>query len=461
VSKGKMWGGRFTGKLDPRIDALNRSFDFDRRLWDEDVTASVAWARALRRAGVLDTQEAETIVAGLERVRKEFAQGRFRARKTDEDIHTAVERRLGEIAGSAGAKLHTGRSRNDQVATDLALWLKRACDGVIADLKAVVEALLDAAARAGDLAVPAYTHLQRAQPVLVAHHMLAFAEMLARDRERLRGARTRADTMPLGSGAAAGTGFPIDRRALAKDLGFKAVAGNSLDAVGSRDAALEFLAAVAILGVHLSRLGEEIVLWSSSEFGFVRLSDAVSTGSSLLPQKRNPDGAELARGKAGRLRGAFQTLAVALKGLPLAYNKDLQEDKQACFDAFDTLRTVCGALAATLGGLAFDADRCNAALAGGHILATELADYLVRKGVPFRRAHGIVGGLVRTAEKRGVDVAALPLDVLREAAEEFGPDLAGALTIAAALKAKRALGGTAPARVRRALAGWRRKIGRW
>jgi len=457
----RMWGGRFQGSLDERIDRLNRSFPFDRRLYAQDVAGSIAWARALRRAGVLDGKEVETVVSGLKRIRGEFEQGRFRARTSDEDIHSAVERRLVALVGSAGEKLHTGRSRNDQVATDLNLWLKDACDGACAGLREVVRALLEAADRAGPTALPAYTHRQRAQPVLAAHHLLAYVEMLARDRGRFRDAHARCDILPLGSGAAVGTGFRVDRKVLAKDLGFRRVASNSMDAVGSRDGALEYLGACAILGVHLSRLGEEIVTWSSSEFGFVRLDDSIATGSSLLPQKRNPDGAELARGKAGRLVGHFVTLATALKGLPLAYNKDLQEDKEACFDAHDTVHGVCGALAATLDGLAFDAERCAAALVGGHLLATELADYLVRKGVPFRRAHGIVGKLVRQAEKRGLDVTELGLDQLQEAAPEFGPDVRRGLSVEAALRAKRAAGGTAPSRVRAALAAWKRRVASW
>ncbi len=281
--------------------------------------------------------------------------------------------------------------------------------------------------------------------------------MLERDRGRFRDAAKRADVLPLGSGAAVGTGFPIDRSALAKDLGLARVSANSLDAVGSRDTALEFLAAAAVCGVHLSRMGDEIVLWASKEFGFLTLGDTISTGSSLLPQKRNPDGAELARGKAGRVAGHFVGLAMTLKGLPLAYNKDLQEDKEAVFDAADTIVGVLGALQATLEGCRFDEERCAAALLGGHLLATELADYLAKKGVPFRKAHEIVGGLVRTAERRGVDVSELGLDELQKAAPEFGADTKRALSIAAALKSKGAIGGTAPARVRRALAAWKKR----
>jgi len=457
----RMWGGRFQGKLDARIDALNRSFPFDRRLVEEDIDGSIAWARALRRAGILDGEELESVVSGLERVRTEFAHNTFRPRASDEDIHTAVERRLVALAGSAGEKLHTGRSRNDQVATDMHLWLKQACDRVAGGVRDVTRGLVDAADRAGRIAIPAYTHLQRAQPVLAAHHLLAYAEMLKRDRERLAGARTRCDVLPLGSGAAAGTGFAIDRRALARDLAFRKVSANSLDAVSARDGALEFLSAGAILAVHLSRLGEELVLWSSSEFGFLTLSDSAATGSSLLPQKRNPDGAELTRGKAGRVLGDFLTLATAMKGLPLAYNKDLQEDKEACFDAHDTLLGVCGALAATLEGTAFDAGRCAGALAGGHLLATELADYLVRKGLPFRRAHSIVGRLVRLAEHAGKDVSELDLETLRGVCPDFGPDVDRVLDVGAALAAKRSAGGTAPARVRRALAAWKKRIESW
>ncbi len=455
---GRMWGGRFEGKLDPRVDRLNRSFAFDRRLFGEDIDGSVAWARALRRAGLLTTSELTRITAGLERVRREFAQGRFSVEATDEDIHTAVERRLSELAGAAGGKLHTGRSRNDQVACDLHLWLKKACDAACAAAAGVARAIVGLAERAGAAAVPAYTHGQRAQPVLFAHHLLAYAEMLERDRARLLGARTRADVLPLGSGAAVGSGVAVDRRALAKSLGFARISSNSLDAVGSRDAALEYLAAASLLGLTFSRLGAELVAWTSSEFGFLKLGDRASTGSSLLPQKRNPDAAELARGKAGLLLGRFVALATALKGLPLAYNKDLQEDKEACFDAADTIDAVAGGLAATLGACRVVPEACARALQGGHMLAVELADYLVRKGLPFRRAHATVGGLVREAEKAGVDVTALPLARLRAAAREFGPDVARHLTLAAALGSKRARGGTSPAQVRRELAAWKRRL---
>jgi len=454
----KLWGGRFEEGLDERIDELNRSFPFDRRLWREDVEGSIAWAKALQRAGVLKQKELRAITAGLRAVAAEFEAGAFEERPGDEDIHTAVERRLVELAGDAGRKLHTGRSRNDQVATDLHLWLKSACDGVGERIRALQAVLVDAAERAGDVVIPAYTHLQRAQPVLFAHHLLAYVEMLDRDRTRFVDARRRADAMPLGCGAATGTGFPIDRRALAKDLGFGALLRNSMDAVGSRDAALEFLSACAIASTHISRLGEEIVLWASAEFSFVRLGDAVSTGSSLLPQKRNPDGAELARGKAARVAGRFVGLAGALKGLPLAYNKDLQEDKEAVFDAFDTLVRTCGAMAATVAGISFDEEACAAALTRGHLLAVELADYLVERGVPFRTAHGVVGKIVREAEKRGCDVADLELAAMREVAPEIGDDAGPWLTVKGALKRRAATGGTAPKRVRAELRRWKKRL---
>jgi argininosuccinate lyase len=443
----RLWGGRFAASLDARIDALNRSLPFDVRLYAEDIEGSIAWAGALRRAGVLTGKQHREVVKALKQVRREFDEQQFKELPTDEDIHTAVERRVTEIAGEAGKRLHTGRSRNDQVATDLLLWLKGACGALDEAAVAVMRALVGAADRAGDAAIPAYTHLQRAQPVLFAHHLLAYVEMLARDRDRLADVRKRADTMPLGCGAAVGTGVAIDRRALARDLGFARIAHNSLDAVGSRDAALEFLAAATILATHLSRLGEEIVLWASAEFRFVALDDSISTGSSLLPQKRNPDGAELARAKVGRVAGDFLALTTALKGLPLAYNKDLQEDKEACFDAFDSVAGVCAALAATLDGLKIDPERCAAALEGGHLLAVEIADHLVREGMPFRSAHEKVGELVRLADERGVDVAEV-------AAEEVGfrP------TVRGALRSKKSIGGTAPGRVRNALASWRKKL---
>ena len=454
----KLWGGRFKGKLDPRIDALNRSYPFDCRLAQQDVDGSLAWARALRRAEVLKAKELKAIEKGLRTIAREFADGRFEEQPSDEDIHTAVERRLTELAGEVGKRLHTGRSRNDQVATDFLLWLKESIDQVRDDLRAMQSALLDAAERAGDIVIPAYTHLQRAQPVLFAHHLLAYVEMLERDHARLGDVRKRADVLPLGCGASNGTSVAIDRKRLAEDLGFAGVARNSMDAVGSRDAALEFLGAATVAMTHLSRLGEEVVLWASAEFGFVELGDQVSTGSSLLPQKRNPDGAELARGKAGRVLGDFVTLATALKGIPLAYNKDLQEDKEAAFDAYDSLAGTCAAMTATVAGLRFRADRCAQALARGHLLAVDVADYLVAKGVPFRTAHGVVGELVRAAEERDCDVSLLDLATMRSIAPEIEGDVHAFLTVNASIRRRGAIGGTAPKRVRAELKRWRKRL---
>ena len=454
----KLWGGRFTGKLDPRIEALNRSFPFDQRLWREDIDGSLAWARALQRAGVLTKSELKAVTRGLRAVHDEFGAGKFKERPSDEDIHTAVERRLTELAGEVGKKLPTGRSRNDLVATDFLLWLRAACDQLHGELRDVQRALLDAADGAGEIVIPAYTHLQRAQPVLLAHHLLAYVEMLERDGGRIEDLKARADVLPLGCGACTGTSVAIDRRELARELGFKRVAENSLDAVGSRDAALEFLGAATIAMTHLSRLGEEVVLWVSAEFKFAELGDNVSTGSSLLPQKRNPDGAELARGKTGRVLGDFVTLATAIKGIPLAYNKDLQEDKEAAFDAFDTLCGTAAAMAATVAGLEFRADRCAQALTSGHLLAVDVADYLVAKGVPFRTAHGLVGELVREAEKRGCDITELNLAAMQSIEPRIQKDVHKFLTIDAATKRRSAIGGTAPRRVRAQLAKWKRRF---
>jgi len=456
----KLWGGRFEGKLDARIDALNRSYDFDCRLAQQDIEGSMAWARALRRADVLKAKELRAVEKGLRTIAKEFSDGRFRAQPSDEDIHTAVERRLTELAGDVGKRLHTGRSRNDQVATDFLLWLKGAIDESREGIRAMQRVLVAAARRTGEIVIPAYTHLQRAQPVLYAHHLLAYVEMLERDYARFEDARRRADVLPLGCGASNGTSVRVDRRELAKDLGFAAVARNSMDAVGSRDAALEFLGAASIAMTHLSRLGEEVVLWASAEFGFVKLGDQVSTGSSLLPQKRNPDGAELARGKAGRVVGDFVTLAMALKGIPLAYNKDLQEDKEAVFDAFDTLVGTCAAMAATVAGLQFQAKRCAGALERGHLLAVDVADYLVAKGVPFRTAHGVVGKLVRAAEELDRDVSELDLATMQSIAPEIEADVARYLTIDASINRRAALGGTAKSRVRAELKRWEKKLER-
>jgi len=447
----KAWAGRIGTPTAPAVERFTGSLPVDHRLYPHDIAGSVAHVRALVRARLLTRREGARLEAGLAAVRRELERGRFRFLPSDEDIHMAIERRLVERLGSLGGKLHTGRSRNDQVALDLRLWLRAECDALDGALRRLQQALVAVAARHRDAIMPGYTHLQRAQPILLAHHLLAYREMLARDRGRLRDCRARADELPLGAGALAGAGFPIDRRFLARQLGFRRVSANSVDAVADRDAAAEFLAAVAIAAVHLSRLAEEIVLWASEEFGFVELPDAFATGSSMMPQKKNPDVAELVRGKTGRTIGALVALLTMLKGLPLAYNRDLQEDKPALFDAATTLGDSLDVLAALLPALRFDTARMRVA-ADGLLLATDLADLLVERGVPFRRAHAITGSLVRHCLATGTGLRDLDPGVLRRHSPLLTPALVRQLTPARSVARRRVLGGTAPHEVRRQLA---------
>ena len=448
----QLWGGRFAQSTDPRMWALNASIMTDRRLAFHDIRGSQAWVRALQRAGVLTAEEAETLQSGLEAVAAEFAEGQFVFAPTDEDIHTAVERRLRELVGDVAGKLHTGRSRNDQVATDFRLWMLdaiAALDAAIADLQAAL--LTRAEADFGAL-LPGYTHLQQAQPILLSHWWLAHFWPLARDRERLAQARERTAVLPLGAAALAGTAYPIDRQALAADLGFRTVTPNSIDAVSDRDFAAEFLFAAALLGVHLSRLAEGVILFSSAEFGFLTLSDAFSTGSSLMPQKKNPDAFELARGKSGALMGALTGLLATLKGLPSAYDKDLQEDKAPVFRAFDDLMALLPVLADALRTLAIHRERMADAVSAA-TLATDLADHLVKQGVPFREAHHIVGRLVQQAEAQGVGLDALPLEIYQAEHPAFTPDALASLLSPQASLAQRAVeGGTAPEAVQAQIA---------
>jgi argininosuccinate lyase len=448
---------------DPALDAINVSLGFDRRLWREDIDGSLAHARMLAQQKIISDAERDAIVAGLERVRAEIEAGTFPFREEFEDIHLNIEKRLTELVGPVGGKLHTGRSRNDQVATDVRLFLRREMAALDARLAALGAALLDAAEReleAGTV-LPFYTHLQRAQPVLLAHHLLAHLEALERDRGRLADAARRANESPLGAGAGAGSGFPIDPRATAAALGFERPCRNSLDAVAARDFVLEALSALSILLLHLSRIAEEIILWSTAEFGFVRLSDAVTTGSSIMPQKRNPDGAELVRAKAGRAIGRLAGLAATLKALPLAYNKDLQEDKEALFDSLDTARLALAATEATIRGATFDRARMRAAAEEreGYANATELADWLAERGVPFREAHGIAARLVERARAEGKRLQDLSIAVLREASPAIDESIYTRLSVEAALARRRAPGGTAPERVREALAEARARWG--
>jgi len=448
----KPWAGRFTQSTDPTAERFTGSLAFDRRLWPWDITGSVAWAKALGRAGLLTASERDTIVRGLDAVREELATGTFPFRPELEDIHTNVERRLHDLVGDVAGKLHTGRSRNDQIALDERLYLKDVAARVAEGLRRVQEALVARAAETVEAPLPGYTHLQRAQPVVLAHHLLAYVFMLQRDRERFRDARARADVLPLGAAALAGTAFPIDREALAQDLGFAAVSPNSLDAVSDRDYVLEFLAAGALAGMHLSRLAADLTLWATAEFGFVEFSDAFATGSSIMPQKKNPDVAELIRGKSGRLYGNLVAVLTTMKGLPLAYNSDMQEDKEPFFDSVDTLEAIVGVLPPLLATLTFRTDRMRRA-AGEHFsTATDLADYLVRKGLPFRQAHEVVGRFVRYALDEGKTLEDLTLPEFRRFSPLIDGDVKDAITVEASLRARAVTGGTAPAAVRRTLA---------
>jgi argininosuccinate lyase len=435
---------RFAEPQDPAFQALNTSLGFDRRLWPHDVAQSRAHARMLAARGIIAPEDEAALQAGLDDVEAELREGRFAFADADEDIHMAVERRLTELAGPVGGRLHTARSRNDQVATDLALFARAAADGLTAGVTALMGALVDAAERHLDWPLPGYTHLQRAQPVYLSHHLLAYVWMLERDRGRLRAARDAAAVLPLGAGALAGVNFDTDRGMVAAELGFEAVAPNSVDAVANRDFALDLLHAAAVCATHLSRLGAELVLWSSQEFGFVELPDAWTSGSSIMPQKKNPDAAELLRAKAPRVVGHLAALHGVLHALPLTYNKDLQEDKEHLFDAVDTLTLCLAAAAGMVAGARFDRERMAGAAADALIAATDLADLLVARGTPFREAHGVVAGLVREAVDRGVPLADVAVPAL-------GDDAARVLSRSSWLESKISEGGTALARVREQL----------
>ncbi|MBN1439489.1 MAG: argininosuccinate lyase [Anaerolineales bacterium] len=443
----QLWTGRFQESLDPKAAALNDSLSFDRRLSAQDVRGSTAWAHALRRAGVLTEEEAGRIEEGLKQIGRELAEGAFAFAPSDEDIHTAVERRLGELIGAAAGKLHTGRSRNDQVAADFRMWIVEAESRILGGVRALQEALLARAQADFGAVLPGYTHTQRAQPILLSHWWLSHFWALDRDRLRLREIRERAAVCPLGSGALAGTAFPVDRDALAAELGFKSASPNSIDAVADRDFAAEFLFAAAMLGVHVSRMADALILFSTAEFGFVELDDAYATGSSLMPQKKNPDLLELARGKSGKLIGLLTGLLAVLKGLPSAYDKDLQEDKPAAFEAADTLEAVLPALRGVLETLTVHRERMAAALDDG-MFATDLADYLVRRGVPFRQAHTAAGRAVRRAIELGIPLSRLEMAELRKIHPAVGQDLAQVFCTESALSHRSAKGGTAPSAVK-------------
>ena len=434
-----LWHGRFEGGPADDLMAFTVSLPFDRRLAGDDITGSRAHVRGLVRAGVLSVTEADVVLGALDQVEAELTDEQFVFVPSDEDIHTAVERRVTELAGAPGAKLHTGRSRNDQVATDLRLFTKREVLAVAGRVLMLQEVLLELAEAAGDAYLPGYTHLQRAQPVLLAHHLLAHGWALARDVDRLLDTRRRLDVSPLGAGALAGSSLALDPEAVAADLGFAATFDNSLDAVGDRDFVAETLFDLALLGVHLSRVGEEVVLWSTEEFGFLKLADAYSTGSSMLPQKKNPDIAELARGKSGRLIGHLTGLLATLKALPLAYNRDLQEDKEPLFDALDQITLTVAAMAGLLASSTFNTDTMQAAADSPAAAATDLAEYLVTEGMPFRDAHAVVGRLVRESVDDGV-----PLVDLVVAHQALGPKAAPLLEPGASVRRRTTRGGAGP-----------------
>jgi len=439
--------GRFSGGRLPEVEAFTASLPFDRRLYRHDIAGSIAHAKMLARVGLMRRSEALAVERGLRAIAREIESGRFKFDLSDEDIHLAIERRLIAKIGDAGRKLHTARSRNDQIALDLRLYLRDEIAQVIGLIEQLRSALIATAAHHEETAMPGYTHLQRAQPVTLAHHVLAYVEMFARDRERFDQALRRTEVMPLGAGALAATTLPIDRQLVARELGFPRIAMNSIDAVSDRDFAVDFLSAAALTAVHLSRMSEELILWTTSEFGFAVIPDQFSTGSSMMPQKKNPDLAELIRGKAGRVIGDLVALLTVLKGLPLAYNSDLQEDKERVFDALDTLKPALDLMARLWPSLGFNRETMRAA-AGGFALATDLAEYLVQHGVPFREAHAAVGALVRDTADRGAALEDLKLQDLRRYSPRFGADAVARLRVEKSLAERKIAGGPAPATVR-------------
>ncbi|MGQ0675505.1 MAG: argininosuccinate lyase [Rhodospirillales bacterium] len=454
-----LWGGRFAAGPAAVMEKINPSIGFDHRMFRQDIRGSIAHAEMLAKQGIVSPTDAKAIVKGLRQVGREIAAGKLAFKVALEDSHLIVEARLAEIIGPAAGRLHTGRSRNDQVATDLRLWVRDAIDEIDRALERLQAALIRRAEQHAATVMPGFTHLQPAQPVTFGHHLLAYVEMAGRDRGRFADARRRLNESPLGAAALAGTSFPIDRHAAAAALGFDRPAANSMDSVADRDFAAEYLAACTICAVHLSRLAEEIVLWSSEQFRFIRLSDAFTTGSSIMPQKRNADAAELTRGKTGRIIGALVGLLTMLKGLPLAFNKDMQEDKEPVFDATDTLLLGIAAATGMVGDMKVDKQAMRGATARGFITATDLADWLVRRlGLPFREAHRLTGRLVKLAEKKGAALAELPLQAMRAVEPRISRDVYEVLSPEAAVKSRVSFGGTAPANVRRACAEARKRF---
>jgi argininosuccinate lyase len=454
-----MWGGRFQEGPDAIMEEINASIDFDKALAEQDISGSKAHARMLARQGIISDDDAAKIVQGLDTIASEIAAGRFAFSRELEDIHMNIEARLKDLIGEPAGRLHTARSRNDQVATDFRLWVRDAIDEIDRQLLALMRALAETAERHAGTVMPGFTHMQSAQPITFGHHCLAYVEMLARDRGRFADARARLNESPLGAAALAGTAFAIDRHMTAEALGFDRPAANSLDAVSDRDFALEALAAASICAVHLSRYAEELVIWSTAQFGFIRLSDKFSTGSSIMPQKRNPDAAELVRAKAGRIIGSLNALLVVMKGLPLAYSKDMQEDKEQAFDALPNLSLSLAVMAAMITDMQPDIDVMQKAAGAGFSTATDLADWLVREaGLPFRDAHHATGRIVAEAAQRGIALEEMPLDVMQAVNPAITDDIYSVLSVEASVGSRTSFGGTAPENVRAAAAGWLERL---
>ena len=456
-SSNAMWGGRFASGPDAIMESINASIDFDKRMAVQDIAGSIAHATMLAKQNIITASDAEAIKEGLLTILSEIENGTFEYSKALEDIHMNIESRLKEIIGEPAGRLHTGRSRNDQVATDFKLWTRDQCDAIIEGLTELMKALIDQADAGADTVMPGFTHLQVAQPVTWGHHMMAYVEMFARDRSRFLDARTRMNESPLGAAAIAGTGFPIDRHDTAQALGFSAPSANSLDAVSDRDFALEFLSASSICATHLSRFAEELVIWSSAQFKFVTLSDRFSTGSSIMPQKKNPDAAELIRAKVGRITGSLVGLLMVMKGLPLAYSKDMQEDKEQVFDASDSLMLALAAMTGMISDMEPNVASLETAAASGFSTATDLADWLVRDlGMPFREAHHITGALVAKAEEKGCDLPDLSLADMQIVNERINADVFNFLGVQNSVASRQSYGGTAPKQVRKQIARWRK-----
>jgi len=452
------WSGRFSEPVSELVKRYTASIDFDYRLAEFDIAGSLAHARMLKACGVISAADLADIERGFAQIRQEIARGELQWSRDLEDVHFNLEKRLTALVGDAGKRLHTARSRNDQVATDVRLWLRAAIDEIASLLAAFQGALLELAQRHAETIMPGFTHLQVAQPVTLGHHLMAYFEMCQRDRERFLDCRRRMNRLPLGAAALAGTSYPIDREQVARDLGFDGICANSLDAVSDRDFAIEFVAAGALTMTHLSRLSEELILWMSPRFGFIRLADRFCTGSSIMPQKKNPDVPELVRGKTGRVNGHLVALLTLMKGQPLAYNKDNQEDKEPLFDTVDTLTQTLRIYADMIGGIEVNAERMRAAAREGFATATDLADYLVKRGVPFRDAHEIVARAVRHAEGKSCDLADLPLAELRAFSDAIGEDIFAVLSLEGSVASRAHPGGTAPAQVRAAISAARKLI---